>query len=359
LRAWIALFALGCGPKSPPASLPTGPILPAPEAGLYAVAVGVPADSLVAAVVEEGVLPWDEALSGAAGAVALDRDRRPDLSWARWAARRAGYPHPIVSMFEGNETADVLPAALASAAQSQLQMGDHIGVARARGPSGDRWVVLVGRPQVLLDPLPRVVDTGQPVSVIPDRPAAGFILAPDGERRIVPLPGPFTPDQVGEWWVALHAPGNPDDVWASFPIYAGVMPSPVAPLGLPGIDVVGKADARGEALDVLVELRAHYEVATLESDRTLDTLAELPLSQVLEGTWERAKGEARLAGAGYVGGPLAQVWCRASTVAACVDDLATRPGTRQVILDRRMRVVGVAAQTDTSGVTMVVNLASE
>lgn len=361
-RGAFAVWILaGCGPKQGPAEPagPSTPILPAPEATRYAVGPSAPRDPRVAELVGEAMLPWDEALSGAAGAIALDLDRSVDLSWARWAARRAGYPHPVVAVIDGIEPIDQLPLSLGDALRARIQMGEHVGLARARGADGDRWVALIGRPSLVLDPFARVVDVGAEIPLGGDRPADVLLQSPSGEWTSAPLPGSVVLDEPGEWWLAVLRPGDPSDVWVSVPVYAGERPPPTAPIDLPGVPATGPEDAVAGALDALDAVRDHYDLPALREEPTLATLGQRPLEQVLDGTWSRAAGESRLEAAGFVGGPVAQVWCRATTPEACVDDLLTRPDARASILDPRLLVVGVAAQADTAGVTMVVDLATE
>ncbi|MEC8423461.1 MAG: hypothetical protein VX000_06765, partial [Myxococcota bacterium] len=348
----LVIALVGCGRKSPPEPPAAAtPILPAPEAALYATGESAPRDSLVFRVVQESSLPWDEALSGAAGSVALDAGRTLDLSWSRWAALRAGYPHPVVAVVEGSEAADRGPVGLGDAIHAQLRMGDHLGLARARSTTGDRWIALVGRPGLLLDPIPRFVEVGVDVPISGDRPARLLIRAPDGTVVEDALPCEVRLDQQGGWWFSLEDPRAPGDRWASFPVFAGERPPPTGGLDLPGDTVVGPDDAAGLAFELIGQLRRHYDLAELDADATLSTLAALPLAQVVAGEWDGEGGEARLQGAGFVGGPVGQAWCRGATVAGCLDDLATRPGGWRTILDPRMRVVGLDAQVDSAGVT--------
>ena len=84
---WLSLSA--CAPKPPPPAEPTDdtPILPAPDAAMYAHGPSVPKDPMVALAAHG--LAWDEALSGAAGAIAVSGDQ-PTMPAVRWAAIRAG-----------------------------------------------------------------------------------------------------------------------------------------------------------------------------------------------------------------------------------------------------------------------------
>ena len=103
--------------------------------------------------------------------------------------------------------------------------------------------------------------------------------------------------------------------------------------------------------------------AALEDRRAVDAkglVGELvALDQLLDGAWSAEAGEARLRGAGFQGGPLAQLTCRAPTVPLCIDQMLTSADGRAALLHPQMRLVGVAAQASTDGVAVALNLASE
>ena len=69
----LFLTLLSCAPKElPPPPLPPAPILPAPDGEFYATGTSEPRDPLIAQAVSVG-LPWQESLSGAATALALEQ----------------------------------------------------------------------------------------------------------------------------------------------------------------------------------------------------------------------------------------------------------------------------------------------
>ena len=91
----LSFLLLACLPKpDPPRAVP---VLPATSAPLYTRAPGTSPDLAVAGLAAD--LPWDETLSGAAGALALAHSKNPRLEGheVQWAAYRAGWPHPLLS----------------------------------------------------------------------------------------------------------------------------------------------------------------------------------------------------------------------------------------------------------------------
>ena len=107
------------------------------------------------------------------------------------------------------------------------------------------------------------------------------------------------------------------------------------------------------------DIRSAFEAVALAEDGTLQTLARHPLEQVLDGSWDRDAGEARLRGAGFVGGPVAQLWCAATTVESCIDELLADADGRAALLHPQLRLGGAAAQVRTDGVVVLLNLTSE
>ena len=83
------------------------------------------------------------------------------------------------------------------------------------------------------------------------------------------------------------------------------------------------------------------------------------MSLLLAQQWDRTTGVERLHAAGFMGGPVGQVQCQGSTVAACVDRMLRSGRERQFVLNPAYRIGGAAAQVSTDGVTIVLNMASE
>ncbi|RME20337.1 MAG: hypothetical protein D6798_20735 [Deltaproteobacteria bacterium] len=162
-------------------------------------------------------------------------------------------------------------------------------------------------------------------------------------------------DHYGEWWLDARLPGGR----LSVPLYAGMSMPPTPTMPLPGQPAAGPEEARDQACDLLVDLRDEFDLPALTCDPLLETLARQPLEQVVDGTWQREAGIARLRAAGFPEGPVDQVWCRAPTVAQCLEGLLrTAPG-RVALLDPGMSLAGVQARVETDALTLLINLASE
>jgi hypothetical protein len=359
----VLLLAFGaCAharPKKVEVDPASAPILPAPEARDYATGDSSPRDPLVRALVQGAELPWDEALSGAATTLALDPARDIELGLARQAAVRAGYPYPVVRVLAGELAAGEPPVELETAIPQLLQKGDQVGVVRARMSNGDRWVVLVGRPRMRLEPFPREIGEGGTLRVRGDRPGTFTLVSPTGriERGALPLQQRL--DEVGEWWVELRGAGPDRPLVSAIPVYVGIPTPPAAVIELPGEAARGPGEAVEIASELLDDLRGTFGLPKLQPDRILERLADLPLEQAVRGEWSREVGEERMRGAGFTGGPLAQLACSAPTVAACLDQLFTTTEGRAALLDPKLRLVGAAAQVETRGLTLILNLVSE
>ena len=359
--ALLALMFAACGPKAADLSAPVdpevAPVLPAPEAGNYALGEAQPRDLLVAKVVSQGLLPWVESLSGAATSLALEASAPLDLPLARHAAWRAGYPYPVVRLIEGSEEWAAFPSGLLDALKEQVRPGDHVGVVRARLGPTDRWVALVGRPGGLLDPFPRMVPTGAEVVLQTDRSATWTAVRPDGSVATGTAPAALRADQGGEWWLELKT--RDGALLAAAPLWVGMQPPPAPLVELPGTPALGPEDARLEALDTLDLIRESHGLALLEEDQLLTSLATVPAEQRAAQTWARAKGEQRLLAAGFEGSHVMQVTCSAATVAACFDDLLHTAETRAVLLHPQARLMGADAVVETKAVHVALNLTSD
>ena len=365
LRVLLATACVGLAckkpePPSPPPSPDAPPILPSPEGSNYALGERRPADPVVATVVERGLLPWTESLSGAATTIALDTDHEPTLSAARWAAVRAGYPHPIATIISGTEPPGTIPDELIDALSPNIRIGDHLGLVRARTAAGDRWVALVGRPAVEVEPFPREHAVGATLEVAGSVMARWVLVSPSGQSTSGTLPISAPLRTPGEWWLELQTIGGDPTKLLGVPLYVGV-PTPKAPL-IP-IHDVGMTPSPGElqdrALYALLDLRAAFDLYEFQWDDTLASLAVTPVQQVLGGTWDADRGVQRLRGAGFIGGPAAQLACTSISVEACIGELAHHADTRATLLDPGLRLVGVAGEVRTTGVTLVLNFSSE
>ena len=359
--ALVAVTLAGCKkpPEPPPRDPAAAPILPAPEGTRYALGERIPADPLVARLVDMGMLPWVESLSGAATALALNDDELFSLSAARWAAVRAGYPHPIHHIITGTEPPGALPTELLDAIRPLMTIGDHVGLIRARTALGDRWVALIARPQVDLDPFAREYPLGADLEVTSSGLASWAVVSPTGKQTTGRLPVQVALDEPGEWLLEFKGSHQGEQL-LSLPIYVATK-TPMQPMfpsatdtPMPGPDAIPE-----HVEDTLADVRAAFALPSLEWDPTLATLAGTPVQQVLDGTWDADKGERRLRGAGFIGGPVAQLSCTAPNVPACIEQMLSRADDRAALLESGLRLVGAAGQTRVDGVTLVINLSSE
>ena len=358
----LLALALACGPKKVPVAalgVPAtdSPILPSPDATLYATGSSLPRDVLVAQVVEYGLLPWQESLAGAATALVLDHKGPLDLSLARHAAWRSGYPYPVVQIVTGDETAGVYPAGLVTAVQRALKAGDHVGVVRARVGPSDRWVALIGRSAGVAEALPRASDEGARLHLAAYRAGSFSAVTPSGGTRGGPLPADLRLDEPGEWWIQLDAADGRRIL--GVPVAVGMEPPPGSIFDLPGSPPTGPSESAALAFQLVNEVREAFARSPVVLYETLQTLAQHPLEQLAAGTWTRSAGESRLRGAGFVGGPIAQVTCKAATVEICLDQLLASTEGRAVLLQPQVRLGGVAAQVRTDGLLLAINLAAE
>ncbi|HCH62522.1 MAG TPA: hypothetical protein DFR83_06955 [Deltaproteobacteria bacterium] len=357
------LLTLACkkaAPPAPPVSPDAPPILPSPTGSNYALGERTPADPIVYTVVERSLLPWSESLSGAATAVALDHDHEPSLPAAQWAAIRAGYPHSVVAIISGTEPPGTDPVELIDALSPNIRIGDHLGLVRARTAMGDRWVALVGRPKIALDPFPRELKVGATLEVTGSSINQWVMVSPSGKTQTGAMPLSAQLHEPGEWWLEFQTADASHTPLQGVPIYVG-MPTPKVPL-IPVLDVgvlPGPNELQNRALDALYDVRNAFNLVDFEWDDTLASLAVTPVQQVLGGTWDAERGVQRLRGAGFIGGPAAQLTCTSISVEACITDLAYRADSRATLLHPGLRLVGVAGEVRTSGVTLVLNFSSE
>lgn len=353
----IFAVLLGCAKKAPKVGPDVAPILPSPDASRYAVASGIPRDPLVARVVGKG-LPWDEALSGAATALVLDDTHKPSLSRAHWAAIRAGYPYPVVALTLGEVPAGEPPTGLVESLKEQLVPGSHLGLVRARvSVNKDRWLALIGRSSGKLTDFPRELGLGDELQFDMAGGGSFHVLSPSGWRAEQALPHIAALGEVGEWWYEIIDPKGRRV--ASFPVHVGMATPKAAMLELPGEVPESAADVADWLLEDVNELRQAFVRSPVQVDETLTTLASLPLEHWLGGTWDRAEGESRLQGAGFVGGEVAQVACNGPTIATCLDGLLRTVDGRAALLHPDLRLLGHAVELRTDGLSLVLNLASE
>jgi len=181
------------------------------------------------------------------------------------------------------------------------------------------------------------------------------VVSPSGERVDGATTVDVALDEDGEWWLEAHPPGG----LLSVPVYAGMAMPPVPVLELPGADAEGPDSARALAYGVVDQVRSDFGLATLSPDPTLEMLAQAPLEGLEAGTWDHSAAVARLRGAGFVGASTDQVWCQASSVAACIDNLLRSADGRAALLVPAHRFVGAQARVGSDGIRLVIGLAGE
>jgi hypothetical protein len=323
-------------------------------APLYTVGRTEAADALVQKLVEQGALRWSESLSGAAGALALSPDPTT-LTDARWAAVRAGYPYAVYAVIRGDESPGSWPTGLAQRLSELASAGVELGIARARGPGIDRWVVLVSRPALMLNSFPRELALGETFRVTG---AAGQwrLVGPDHELREGSLPLELPLDQAGEWWLEVRSGSRTGAV--QVPVFVGV-DTPVAPLFEEGPVVAGPDELLRRAWELIDVAREEYGVAPLHRDVGLQALAAQPLERLVSGEWTLKSGVERLRKAGFVGGPAHQLACAAPKPALCVSQWLETAEDRVVLLDRRYKLAGLAGQARGDGVSLLLNLSAD
>lgn len=358
--AFVALVGLAAcahraaGPGPVKIDPESRPILPSPEAELYATGGETPRDPLVAGVASK--LPWDEALSGAAGALAL-RSGAPDAARVAWAAYRAGYPYKVRAVLTLEVGPGVWPEALVTQLQGQVAPDEHLGLARARMGANDHWVALIGAPRgARLAPLPRELGLGAELEVQAEGAARWRLVSPSGALREGALPTRLGLDEAGEWWLELDA-GADAPTLVAVPIYAGMAPTPEGPLDTPGAPPMSVAGASAEAALLLGELRADFSLGPLRADETLAMLGREPLEAAVAGRWDGAAAAARAEGAGFRDAAAAR--CVAPTVALCLDAMMRDADGRAALLSPDRALVGVAVALEVDRVRLALLAAGE
>lgn len=348
----ILLLLLMCscgGPRGPnPAKFEAlgvaTPRLPAPEAQVYATRLGSPGDPLVASVV--GELPWEESLSGAAGAIGVDAaGGQPLDDWrVRWAALRAGYPYPIHDFsYELVPEGDVGQRVI-QGLNREVRPGDHVGLVRVRGGQGDYWVGLIGRPIQLLEPVPRALPRGAELSLAAQAGTASGLLqlslvSPSGrlEQGDLWQGREVTLEEQGRYWVEVRQPGG---VVASFPVFAGVPVDPAPPLAATLV-LAGDPDSLElAAWELLDAFRGFYGWASPQGDPILGAVARAHLDDRLGHGGPRSgdfRGEPGSCRAALSCGLLAGVG-----VETCFHGWLVDPESRAGLLDPRCSLAGMA-----------------
>jgi hypothetical protein len=354
----VLLVLCACRHASPSAgATPSTPRLTAPEAPVYAVVHGKPPDPLVASQVKG--LPWDEALSGAAGALAMEdvaHGIAPTDWTVRWAALRAGYAYPVQLVGTEQVAADALPTTLV-ARLAELSKGD-IGLARVRGTEVDLWIALAGSPVIRLAPFYRSVGVGESIAIAPENGSAHpevdvEVASPSGLYGHKALASGFhqTLTEAGEWWFQMSVPGR---TLAAFPVYAGIIPPKDVPLqdGLSSTDVGAAADP-DTAWRLVVAFRRLFDWPLSDRDPILDAAARRAL--------QSAPGSSKPLLPGAPGACRTSVRCTTTGpegVVGCVRAWYVDASDRAELLQPSCTLAGLALAADASGLHLDVELGS-
>ena len=349
----MLLFLLACT-KTPDLQQrqPSIPILPAPKSSWYSTEGDRPKDPLVAQVV--GKMNWSESLSGAGTNIGLNiKDRDPRLDDAKWAAINAGFPYSVDQMIVGEVEADSYPQDLDRLLRQMKPM--HLGLVRVRTGQKDRWIALFGGAGTLEEGFQKEARLGEEVNL----KGLGTMRLSDPSGKIIEssLPYTFQPQERGEWWVEL----NNNGIYSSVPIYVETGAPVVNLFGTDeDLGLVNKAplDVEEEALVLMDIMRERKGLILLESDKMLDSLAQYPLKYLVEGTWSAKTGVEHLQKAGFIGGPVYQLACKAENALTCLDQLSWNLDSRKALLDPQIRMIGIKAHVETSSVSLILNLSS-
>ena len=380
-RYLLSLLLVSCAPKDLAVSLETladqPPSLPAPEADVYARGAGKITDAAVAELAK--ALQWDEALSGAAGAIAMAiLDGEEPSTWtARWASYRAGYPHNLIDLRVYRGDIGQVPTELGSDLAG-LDARLDVGLARARGYELDTWVLLTARVDVGIGPFARVVSVGETITLEVDEPAGVEVqwVAPSGllDRVALAEHSEFTLGEEGEWWLQLlrptaparaENPGDPVHDMMSVPVMVGFETPDVAPM----VDW----DAAGGVLSGVTALREEFDVAPPTVDPILESVARAraraevdpSVSDSFDDVAEIGVGAVGLfTGAppeGQCGGVLVcSVWSETtdaddSGLRGCFERWLVDGTARSVLVDERCDLMGVSkVETSSAQYTIVV-----
>ena len=108
-------FVIGCGPRKPTevAAADLTPILPAPDASLYTTGSSTPRDPLVARLIAQSGITWQESLSGAATYLTLHEPFAPELALARASV--------VLAKMQNTEVTDIVSTALESLLQGEIE----------------------------------------------------------------------------------------------------------------------------------------------------------------------------------------------------------------------------------------------
>jgi hypothetical protein len=353
----VLLLLTACPARRPPeapAELAT-PRLPAPQADVYALVHGTPTDGVVSRLA--GGRPWEESLSGAAGALAMQDASERDLSlWAaRWSALRAGYAYPVLDVFS-EEVDEGRPAlGLPAALEHRVPATADLGLARARLGPRDLYVALVGTSPLDLAPIPRRIEIGDKLEValkeaVYPASLSVEVASPSGRLLSRPLIGPTEVQlsEQGEWWFEIW---SPTQLLAAFPVYAGIEPADDVPFQALPQDLRREANPEKVLVALLGEARALFSWPALQRDPILDASARIAARDGFDATAPRAESSACRE----------SLRCRAESAEgalACMRSWFVEARSRAAFLNPACTLVGLATGHDERGSWIAVELGS-
>ena len=351
MRIIVLSALLGCSPpkkNGAPKTREDIPILPSPNAELYAVGNVAPKDWLVAQQ-SEG-LPWDEALSGAAAKMGLDFADSPTVSAARWVATQAGYPYLVEKIIVGRVSASQVPEGLHDAIKAQVSLRGHVGLARVRRGSDDFWVALIGKGGTKLPTLSRFFSLNGEFRL--DIPGLDWLLlSPSGRIYSgnssidVPL------SEVGEWWLELR---NRGERISSLPLYVGITDPPTNLFSDFQFYPETPEDVEKRIQNMINVLRRGEGLSDVRLDGALKTLGLQPLED--ESKRDAQLGLSRLVALGYPEEFSYQGVCVDDSVGTCLDALSWDINARRILLHPDVNLLGVQSEIRTDRITIVLTL---
>jgi len=365
MRIILPLILLcSCGGTRPPTQVQlqslgdAAPRLPAPEAGVYATHLTAPSDPLVSTVL--GDIPWEESLSGAAGALGVElAGGRPTDAWViRWAALRAGYPFPIDEFSYERVAEGAVSQSILEILQQTAQPHDHAGLVRVRGGQGDYWVGLVSHPRIELQPVPRALPLGGELELVctSSDVLQLSLVSPSGHLELSDLRQgrSIALDEEGEHWVEIR---DSVGVAAAFSVYVGEMDDLTAPLPQTTHIAADPYSLELDTWDLLDEVRAFYGWETPAEDPILGPVARAHLDDHMG-----YEGPASGAFRGEPGSCRASMSCGlvvGDGVEACFHQWLVDPSARAALVDPRCDVAGVATDERDDRVWVQLELGQE
>lgn len=329
------------------------PVLSAMVADVYATGVSPPSDAVVALVSGSLGLELDEALSGAAAALAMERLPPPGDGVIRWAALRAGFPFPVEGMAWGRSTSIDAPVDVVAFLEEGRDQGLILGLARVRMEPDDVWVALAA-PRLPLGPFARQHSLGDFLAVALPASASWTLVDPQG--GVIQGRGSLKAelDLAGEWLLDLEISGQA----LALPIFVDLAMPATRVLHEQVIGVGSREEAILLAETLLGDLRVAASMEPLGPDPTLGALLSRPVADAADRGVDRTALYARLKRSGFVNG-VELASCGGATVSECLETLYDSPEFRVALLDPGYEYLAVEAQVRPDGVSLLIGLAAE